>query len=179
MKAQIAFLLISLSLISCKNDKSVDDLKVVETKIEKSKVTLELDMIVPEDDTFQIYYTEDGLPNCTEENSVKAEVKGSSTSQKILFEIPEDKAINYIRIDIGRNPKQGELKVNRFVYTYFDKKLDLKGNAFFQYYSPNQFFTLDFPNSTLIPSKDKKDYDPILYALEPLSPALEKMLTKK
>lgn len=177
MKTKLfTFLLAGLAFVSCKNEKSVDELPVEKKKPVVSQVRLELDMIIPADDIFQVYYTEDGTANCSEENSVKVNVKGSPNSQKLIFEFPENKKINYLRIDIGENPNQGTLKVEHCFYTYFGKTLVLKGNEFFQYWSPTEHFTVDATTSSLTPNKNRKDNDAILYALDSLKPALTKLL---
>ncbi len=172
MKLKALIFLASIALISCKNEKSVEELPVVEEQPKVSEVNLVLDMVVPKDDVFQVFYTEDGTANCSEENSVKVNVTGKPESQKITFEFPENKQINYLRIDIGENPKQGELKFNNFLFTNFGATIEFKGNQIFEYFFPNDQFNLNFESSTLSPSNKKGNYDPIMYGSEQL---IEKM----
>jgi len=179
----VTFLVLIFSIFtSCKIDKSKEnDLNVNENKPSSnlktnSKIKITLDMIVPKDDTFQVYYTEDATANCSEEKSVRVSVKGSLDSQKVVFYFPEEIAPNYFRIDMGENKDQGTIKINNFVYDYFSKKLEAKGNQFFNYFSPTQEMIENFNESTLTPSGKGEKYDPILYGQPPLTPALDKML---
>ena len=74
-KVIIAVVLLSILSISCKNEKSVDQLPVVEEKVAESKVNVTVDMVVPVDDSFQLFYTEDNTLNFSEENLRKLEAQ--------------------------------------------------------------------------------------------------------
>ncbi len=179
LKGIVFLVLIALFLTSCKIDKSnKDSVNQDTTKIKvESNVKVVLDMVVPKDDVFQIFYTEDRTPNCSEEKSVKTAVTGSQQSQKIIFELPEDLAINYIRIDVGENRDQGQMKMNGFLYQYFDKKIDLKANSFFQFYTPTEQIVVDNSTSSITPNiKGNERYDPIFYPMETFCDELEKVL---
>lgn len=175
----VAILVVAFSLFtSCKIDKAKEGEVEDSSKKElvDSKVKVILDMVVPQDDTFQIYYTEDGTPNCSEEQSVRTSVKGSSMSQQVVFNIPENIGMTYLRIDMGENPDQGTIKINSFTYNYFDKKFESKSNDFFQYFAPTEQMKMNYQESTLTPVKSGEKYDPILYAQPPFAPKLEEML---
>lgn len=176
-KFKILLLLVSISILSCKNEKSVDDPKVEKPKVVESKVNVVLDMIVKKDDTFQLYYTEDGTLNFDDKLSVRVNVKGSEKTQKITFELPEKINFTFLRIDLGVSDKQEEMKVNNFVFKYFDKKWEAKGNTFFQFFGPNEQMVLNRDLSTLTPSpKAGQAYDPILYPSEGVGVELKKLL---
>lgn len=176
-KVATLLFLFSLVLTGCKKEKSVDELPVVKPKVEESKVQVVLDAVVKKDDSFQVFYTQDGSLNFDEKYAVRVNIKGSDTSQKIVFDLPDNIAFTYLRIDIGENDKQEAIKINNLLIKYYDKKLEAKGNACFQYFAPNDQITLDFPNSTLTPKHiDGKKYDAILYPLETLGPALQKLI---
>ncbi|GAB3713150.1 hypothetical protein [Flavobacterium koreense] len=179
MKARVKFLLVlvSISILSCKNEKSVDDLKVETPQVVESKVKVTIDMVVKTDDTFQLFYTEDGTLNFNDKFSVRTPVKGSENSQKVVFELPEDVKFTFLRIDMGENNKQSEIKINNFLVNYFDKKWEAKGNLFFQFFGPNDQMTLNYDLSTLTPVvKEGVVYDPILYPMEPVGVELQKLL---
>ncbi len=176
-KVATLLILVLFVLTACKKDKSIDELQVVVPKVEESKVKVVLDAVVKKDDSFQLFYTEDGSLNFDETHTVRVNVKGNVTSQKIVFDLPDDCAFTFLRIDTGENDKQDVIKVNGLLIKYYDKKLDAKGNACFQYFAPNDQMILDFPNSTLTPTPQAgKTYDPILYPLETLGPELQKLL---
>lgn len=169
----LTLLLISTSLfVGCKNNTKED----IKEDIKVSKITITLNAIVPEDDVFQVYYTEDGTANCTDEKSVKTVVKGSNTSQKIVFEFPEELAIAYLRMDFGENRNQRKIIVNDFVYDYYGKKFQAKGNKFFHFFTPNENMLLDLNTATLSPIVKNNNYDPILYGNPNLGTELKNSL---
>ncbi|AWM13667.1 hypothetical protein NHF50_07005 [Flavobacterium sp. NRK F10] len=184
MKTKIFTFLVLTSFIvlSCKIDKEnkeENNNSVPQKEVQKdSEVKIVIEAIVPKDDVFQIYYTEDGSPNCTEEQSVKAEIKGSEEPQKITFNIPEEVVMTYLRIDPGQNPDQGIMKFSRFTYEYFGKKFEIIGSDFFLYFSPTEHLKMDFNSATLTPTGKGENYDPVLYAQPPFAPELEKILVQ-
>lgn len=182
MKLKIfAILVVVLSVLTsgCKIDKEkkADNINLSQKdEIKDSKIKIIIEAIIPEDDVFQIYYTEDGTPNCTEEQSVRAEVKGSEGNQRIVFNIPEDVAMTYLRIDPGQNPDQGTMKFLKFTYEYFGKKFEIIGSDFFLHFSPTEHLKMDFNSATLTPTGKGENYDPVLYAQPPFAPEIEKIL---
>ena len=77
-------LLVLLVLVSCKDEK--DNKTVVEDKNEiKETFDVSFNLVIPKDDTFQLYYTEDGSLNFGDDRSVKSVVKGSGQAQDLLL----------------------------------------------------------------------------------------------
>ncbi len=173
----IALVTIVTAFIGCKDDKKpVDSLDAIKPKTE-SKVQIILNMIVPEDDTFQIYYTQDGTANVKPEQMITVPVKGKDTAQDIVFNVPDDVVMTYLRIDVGENSKQGKMTMNTFTYKYYGKKFETKGNVFFQYFNPTEQIAVDLPTSTITPTGKGTMYDPIFYPyLEKLSPEMDKLV---
>mgnify|MGYP000843853186 FL=1 len=174
-KVIIAVVLLSILSISCKNEKSVDQLPVVEEKLPESKVNVTVDMVVPVDDSFQLFYTEDNTLNFSEEKCVRVNVQGKEKSQKIVFELPDDVAFTFMRFDVGENKQQKEMKIENFVIKYYDRKFEAKGNLFFQYFSPNNQLKVDNQKSTFV-VEEKETHDPVFYPLEPLGVELNKLI---
>ncbi len=81
--------LVSVSLISCKNseEKIQEPVANQETK-PTNAFRITLTAIVPNDDSFQWYYSQDayGTPY-KEENSLWKEMKGSPNPQDIVFDV--------------------------------------------------------------------------------------------
>lgn len=166
----------TLLFSACKDDKSKENQPAAEEKAPvESKVSITVDMVVPVDDTFQIFYSEDGTLNFTEEKSVRVNVKGKPESQKIVFDFPEGVAFTFLRFDAGENKLQKEMKMDNFLIKYYDKKFEAKGNLFFQYFAPNDQIKVDMAKSTFVP-QGKEPYDPIFYPLEPLGDVLNKLV---
>ena len=70
-------LFLALSIMSCKNDK---DSKEVDKK-DKTELAptydVSFNLVIPKDDSFQLYYTEDGSIVFGDDRSVRTLVKGS------------------------------------------------------------------------------------------------------
>ena len=175
IKVIITVVFLSIISISCKNEKSVEELPVVEEKVAESKVNVTVDMVVPIDDSFQLFYTEDNTLNFGEDKCVRVNVKGKETSQKIVFDLPDDVAFTFLRLDVGENKQQKEMKIENFAIKYYGKKFEAKGNLFFQYFSANDQLKVDFEKSTFIP-QGKEIHDPVFYPLEPLGVELDKLI---
>jgi hypothetical protein len=163
---QIILLLSIILFTNCKNKKSIDSLELVTPEPIESNVKVVLDMIVPKDDMFQVFYTEDGTGNFSEEMSVRVIVKGSDLSQKLVFEFSEDLLITNLRIDVGENTEQGQMVMNNFYVQYFDKKFKTKGKEFFHYFSPTEQIAVDYTNSTITPTGKGELYNPIFYQID-------------
>ncbi|OYQ41556.1 hypothetical protein [Flavobacterium aurantiibacter] len=167
-------LFLAIFLLACKGEKQTEQVAV--EKPVDSKVKIVVDMIVPKDDSFQIFYTEDGTSVFNEEKSVRVNVKGQPTTQKIVFNFPEDVAFSFLRFDVGENKEQQQMKIENFTVDYFGKKFEAKGNLFFQFFAPNEQLTVDMNGSTFVPKKSGNIHDPIFYPLEPLGVELEKLV---
>ncbi|MFH6767359.1 hypothetical protein V8G56_01320 [Gaetbulibacter aquiaggeris] len=165
MKAIILILSV-LILTNCKNEKPIDSLELVTLKPVESNVKVVLEMLVPKDDIFQVFYTEDGTGNFSEEMSVRVIVKGNSRIQKLVFELPEDLLITNLRIDVGENIEQGQMLMNNFCVQYFNKKFEAHGKQFFHYFSPTEQIAVDYHNSTITPTKEGELYNPIFYQID-------------
>ena len=78
-----------LTLISCKNesDKKEGDQNQAELK---ETFDVNFNLTISKDDTFQLYYTEDGTLNFGDDRSVKSVVKGGEAPQDVLFKLPAD-----------------------------------------------------------------------------------------
>ncbi len=172
------FALALFVVVSCKIDKKdgVKNDTQNQKQLTDSKVKIIIEAVVPKDDVFQIFYTQDGTANCSEEQSVRTEIKGSDASQKIIFNVPEDVVMNYLRIDPGENADQGIMKINKFTYEYFGKKVEIIGSDFFNNFAPTEHLKMDFNAATLTTTGEGKNYDPVLYAQPPFAPLLEKIL---
>ena len=157
-----SLLLFMLLIHGCKNEKPLDELRLINYEIEKNDIYLELEMIVPEDDRFSVFYTEDGTFNYSGNKMVVKEVKGLNKPQKIVFNFPDNSKPTAIRVDIGQNPKQKTITFKKYVFNYYDKKLIIKDSLSY-YYGLNSYFTFNTVKNTFVPTTNKENYDPILY----------------
>jgi hypothetical protein len=174
MKKVILFVCIA-AFIGCKKEKSLDDLPAVKPEVAKSNVEVTLDMVVPEDDTFQVFYTEDNSLDFGALN-VRVRVPGSNEPQKIVFQLPDEALPTILRIDFGENKDQGEMTINNFEVKYYDQKLNAKGADFFKYFQPNGNLVVN--GLKITPANQTPAYDPMFYPKGELNAALKKILVK-
>ncbi len=106
------------------------------------KITVEIDLIAPSNNVFQIFYQQEGINYFSEKQSITARVNGNKKFQKVNFSIPNDKPINKLRIDI----------VNKQQEPIVIRKLNLKSSIKSLSYNFNDNFT---PNKYIIIDKNK------------------------
>ena len=167
--------LLILFIASCKNDAKdtvKEDQKLPETFNVSFKLT------VKKDDTFQLYYTQDGTLNFGDALSVKSVIKGSEEPQEILFKLPVDVLPTNIRLDFGENKEQENIVVNSMKLKYFDKVFEVKENLVKKYfYLVEAQETYDEATSTISLVKPQgQQYDPMMWSNEALTIELEKLI---
>ena len=104
-------------------------------KNSNTNVKIVLDVIVPMDDKFQIFYKQNGTNNFNEEESEKAIIKGSNISQLISFYLPNNVKITNLRIDPGENPNQGEIKINSIEIIKKEKKIKIQNKELLDFFT--------------------------------------------
>ena len=83
----ITILLLVTTLFSCKNESNNEKTNSsVQPELTKN-FKVSLNVLVKQDDNFQIYYTEKTSSDFNEEESVWVEVKGSENPQDVVFNI--------------------------------------------------------------------------------------------
>jgi hypothetical protein len=174
---KIIVLLIVLSTLGCKNEKSENTDTQLPTKqtVGNDFYTITLDLIAQKDDSFHVFYTEDGSINFEEDKSVWNEFKGSPNPQKLVFNLEKGVMPNQLRLDFGLNKDQGDVILNSVQITYLDQNLTFTGPEIFKYFRPNESSTtIDLSTQTLKPLN--KGQNNSLYPLETLKPELEKIM---
>jgi len=171
------FIILALFIQSCKNDssKSQDSQEPQELK---ETFNVSFNLTVPKDDTFQLYYTEDGSLNFSDDNSVKVVIKGSEISQDIIFKLPDNVIPTNIRLDFGDNPEQGSIKVSEMKLKYFDKIFEAKDSLVSKYfYLLESQVKYEASTSTItIIKKEGQIYDPLMWSNQLLSDEMVNML---
>jgi len=124
-------------------------------KVTASEVLVEIDAIVPSNDIFQLFYQQEGMNSFTEKKSLKNNIIGNQTFQKIRFNIPLDKTLTAIRIDIGNNKEQKVLKIKDVKLIALKKTLlySIKDD-----FIPNKF--IDFDDKRIKSQVVNNRYDP-------------------
>jgi hypothetical protein len=145
----------------------------------KTKITL--DVNVPLDDQFQIYFTQDNTFSFNEWESEKANIKGSKENQKIVFYLPDNLNITNIRIDPGENPNQGEIKINQIEIENGIIKFKIVNEDFFNFFEIRNDLKNDKKKGTIIHTITKKNskIDPILFSNARIAIEFKKLFKKK
>ena len=142
--------------------------------IQPSKILVEVEASVPFDDIFYVYYLQEGVKNWSDENSSHLRIKGSNTAQKLLFEVPIDKKIEKIRIDIGANKQQGPIQIKSLVLSSEIDRIELKDSI-------NTLFSLNVYtlfSEGLYKTREVEDrYDPFLISKDEVTIILERLRT--
>ncbi|WP_395044759.1 hypothetical protein [Flavobacterium sp.] len=173
MRIFLTCLILSITLISCKNKKSSD--KATET-IKPITFDVVLNMNVKQDDSFQLYYTDDTSPTFNDKKSVRVTVKGKNEDQKIVFSLPVDDLPTNLRLDLGENKLQPEMKLNTFTINYADKSFSLNGLEILQYFVPGQI-DVNKEQPLLKTNQGKSEvYDPMFYPQDNLKTEILKII---
>ncbi len=127
--------LLGVFLLGCKEENSgVQWLSIAD----KSPVfKMSIDAIVQQDDSLCVYYTTDGSINFSQQSLVWAQVKGSTESQKIVFELPSNVFPSQLRIDLGKNQRQSPMRLEKVWLSYRGQTVVLPGTLIFSYFAPD------------------------------------------
>ncbi|WP_162126808.1 hypothetical protein [Flavobacterium phycosphaerae] len=120
-----AVILFSVLLTSCKDDKSANATAQDPVKEQGFKVVV--NATVKKDDSFSIFYTEDGTADFTKIQPIWVDVKGSNTPQDVVFNLPADVYPSQLRLDFGVNKTQEDIVFNSATFSYFDKSEKISG----------------------------------------------------
>lgn len=163
----------SLLFVNCKGENKEE--KEAKPEQDRSfKVTM--NMVVPKDDNFQIYFNEDGSDNYPAEQYVNVAVKGKPEMQDIVFKLPEDRLPASLRFDIGSNKEQGEIKILNFKMDYVGQHFEAKDTLFFHYFGNNTSIKYVRDKAIAIPlPNNPSGYDPIFSGTENLKAELKKL----
>lgn len=148
-------LLLILSLVACKNEEKTEN-----KPIEPLGYVITLNAVVKQNDNFQLFYSEAAelsSVNYDENSSVRVDIIGNSNPQNIVFNLPEDVSPTFLRLDFGANKNQNDIQINNINIEYINKKFDISGSMFFDYFTLNE-------NTVKIVDKSKCIIQPILPA---------------
>jgi hypothetical protein len=170
LKSCIALCLIAIAFTGCKGEE-----KKAEggEKAGNPSVEVVVDMVVKNDDVFQLFYTEGG--NDFGPNSVYVNVPGKPESQQIVFDLPDDAYVGNLRLDVGQNEAQGEMAINKMIVKISDKELELSSADFLKYFTPAGYVKVDAGKSSFTGVKVDGIYDPFFTGNDALVQALRNL----
>lgn len=98
---------------------------------------IRIEVQVPRDDTFSLFYTTDNSLDFTKIKPLWMPIKGQAASQEVVFSLPKKTIPKEIRIDFGNNKDQGNIFVKRIKISYNGKTFDAPGTLIFSYFRPD------------------------------------------
>lgn len=120
---------------------------------------------VQKDDIFQLFYAtkQEGF---LEKNSIKVEVKGSSTMQSIIFKIPDSIAVKILRIDFGTNSEMPPIKLQKISIQHNGLKYSFNKNEIYRIFPNRIGFTYKPVTKEFYGSKVNGIYNPFIYTAD-------------
>lgn len=175
-KQIITFCVVIATLISCKNSEKEEKTEEIQDK----SLHIIVEAIVPKDDSFQIYWNEDGTDNFTAEKFVNIDVKGNVKAQVLDFKLPEDSMAKQLRFDIGSNKEHGQIKLVSFKFKFMDKIFTAPITDFWKYFGNNTSIDYDKKTATAkLITNLPEGFDPIFGGTSNIPIELEKLFTNK
>jgi len=133
----VLFLLTNL-FVGCKDEKSVDNLEVVNNKVEDNSFRVVLDVEAKAKDDFSLFYTEDGTIDFSKITPIWQSVKGLGTSEQVTYVLPEGVIPTQIRLDFGMNKSQEDIKINSITLNYKGNLKKIGSPEFVSYFRADE-----------------------------------------
>jgi hypothetical protein len=181
----IAYLLCLSCFISCKkaSEQTAIEHRVwlnPDVKLEEN-FSIVLDMTIPQDDVFKVYYTEDPSQGFSEKRTVTTNVRGRNKNQQVTFNFPNTAKPKKLRIDFGLNKNQNSFKFNSIVLKNADNKLVVLPDSFsenFRIFNNNLVFD-SIKGRLSVVKKPNKKYLPTIISKELLNNKLSNWYKEK
>lgn len=130
------------------------------------KYRVAIEATVLEDDVFQLFYLKEDADAYSEAFSLKQTVSGSADAQVLYFDLPSEVNIKKLRVDIGQNEYQGEIKLNSISIIRNNKKATFEKGEIYKIFSPNNFISIDRDSVRLSLTPVNGRYDPFLLSAD-------------
>lgn len=125
LKFILVLAIVATVFTSCKNEKSVDNLEVVQPVNKDNLFKVTLNVTVKKDDNLSLYYTVDGSTDFSKVEPIWKGVKGSDAPQKVEFELPVDVIPTQLRLDFSNNEKQEDIVLSNVIFSYLGKERNI------------------------------------------------------
>ena len=133
----LSILFATVLFTGCKNDKSIDSLEVVTPKEIDNGFEVSVNVILKKDDTFSLFYTEDGTTDFSKTAPIWVAVKGNDAEQKVSYILPKDVFPTQLRLDFGLAKTQEDIILKSVVLSYKGKKREFVGPELGGYFVPD------------------------------------------
>lgn len=142
-----AITIIVLLLFSCGKEKKKIDLKKEVSSI-NNHLTVTVKAIVKEDDSFDLFYSENFLGQYQPVDIVKAKVIGGEKPQDIIFKLPEKIYPIKLRLDVGSKKYNTSIDIEKIVFSTGNNKKVISASEFKSIFKPNKYLKkIDGTNS--------------------------------
>ena len=167
MKKIILFVLVSLCLVSCGEEKKQEVVKESEVK---NKYSIVIDAVYEKNDSLLFIYEKDGALLFDKVKGIN--VKGSPMAQQIAFDFPEGEKVDNIGITMSFNKDQKNLVVKSITIKNGDKTIISPEDNYLTYFLAGDGFSWDAQNSMYVLDHSKQ-YPPSFMGSEELKAMLE------
>jgi hypothetical protein len=172
------FTILSLFLIGCKDENSVENLEVVTPQNVESVFKVSIVTTTKKDDDFCLFYTTDNTIDFKIE-PIWTSIKGQETPQKTVFKLPENVTPTQLRIDFGLNKNQDDIVLKSILLEYKGKKREFTGLEIGNFFRPDDNKCVFDSRTGVLKAieKDGNKQNPSLYPHESsLSSEINKLL---
>lgn len=168
MRTKIIFssFILSILLMSCKDEKKID---VKDDLVKSKNFEVELEVVIKQDDSLQVFYRDEAIPSFGEENSKWIAVKGNNEVQTVSFIIPEPIVPTHLRFDLSKNESQNPIVLNNFRMMFKAKRYEAKDSTMV-FFQTNDQLKYDAISKTLSQVKvEGQSYDPFISSTDLLT----------
>lgn len=154
-----------LFFVGCKQDKSEllnknhSEKKEIDNAL-KSQFIVDLEVIVSNDEVFEMFYQDYDNHKYTWKTKIKKKIKGSDKLQTIRFKMPETYFPKSLRFDFGDNPETKYIKFVSLKMTYEDLNITINPAEFGAFFVSNSYVTYNKNTGEITTKKIKSKYDP-------------------
>lgn len=113
-----------------------------EDNINTNQLVLNIDAVIQESDSINVYYTKNKSIDFTDEQSFWTKVTGNKKNQNIQIVFPDSILPKQIRLDFGKNIAQKDIVLNKISFTYKNKTFSAKGKEIFYVFREDQNNTI-------------------------------------
>lgn len=174
---RIVIIFLILIAVGCKNkNQGTSDIEIQETIKEEAKrdnlFKVTMDVIVMEDDKFQLFYIDDSPEEpFSLEKRLVFNLKGNDSPQKIQFILPENVFPYKFRIDLGENKNETTINIKEIKIKYNNKIILIEKLVLERFFQPNIYLE-KVDNGYLRKFVDGR-YDPFLVSSALLNKKIE------
>lgn len=169
MKKIALIILVSLSFISCGNEKKTEEV-VKEEKVVENKYSVIIDAVYEKNDSLLFIYEKNGAFLFDKVKGIS--VKGSPLAQQITFDFPVGEKVDNIGITMSFNKDQKNLVVKSITIKNGEKTIISPNDNYLTYFQAGDGFSWD-PNTSMYILDHTKQYPPSFMGSEQLKALLQ------